>query len=211
MSGPPGAVVSVIVLAAGTSSRLGRPKQLADLEGRPLLQHVVDAALAAPVDEVVVVLGHAAREVATAVPARGRARHAVNPDFAEGQSTSLRAGLRAVDAGARAVVILLGDQPGVRPEAIAAVVRSWRERPAPVHQASYQGRPGHPTLIGRALWPELEALRGDEGARSVIQRHRERRRLVEVGGDPPDDVDTEEDLRRVTAGRGGRSGRAEDA
>jgi molybdenum cofactor cytidylyltransferase len=193
-------MISGVVLAAGTSSRLGRPKQLLDLGGRPVLQHVVDAAVGAGLDEVVIVLGHAAREVASAVPPRGRVRIAVNPDFAEGQSSSLKVGLRAVDQSSEAVVILLGDQPGVRADAISAVVRGWREgrsEAAAIVQASYGGRPAHPTLIGRPLWTEVGRIGGDQGARALISRHPERRQLVEVDGDPPDDIDTEEDYRRV--------------
>ncbi len=111
-------MISGIVLAAGSSSRLGRPKQLLELAGKLVLQHVVDAAAAAPLDEILVVLGHSAGEVADrlALPAHGRV--VLNPDHALGQSTSLQAGLRAAAPGADAAVVLLGDQPGIRPEAI---------------------------------------------------------------------------------------------
>lgn len=190
-------MITGIVLAAGTSSRLGRPKQLLDLRDKPVLQHVVDAAVAGGLDEVVVVLGHAAGEIAAAIPARGVVRHALNPDFAEGQSTSLRAGLQAVRPGTEAAVVLLGDQPGVRPEAIKAVVRAFRDGLGPVVQASYEGRPGHPTLFARSVWPELADVSGDEGARSILSEHPEWVTSIEVGGRVPDDIDTEEDFARI--------------
>jgi molybdenum cofactor cytidylyltransferase len=194
-------VITGIVLAAGTSSRLGRPKQLLDLAGRPVLRHVVDAALASPLDEVVVVLGHLAGEIGTAVPRDARVRTVVNGRYALGQSTSLAAGLEAAGPGSEAAVVLLGDQPGIRPDAVAAVVAAFAAAgAAAVVQASYGGRPAHPTLLGREVWgrllPELE---GDRGARQILEGHPEWRSLVEVGGDPPLDIDTERDYERVLA------------
>jgi CTP:molybdopterin cytidylyltransferase MocA len=191
-------VISGVVLAAGTSSRFGRPKQLLDLGGMPVLRHVLDAAVAGGLDEVVVVLGHVAREIVDAVPPTGRVRIASNPRYAEGQSTSLRTGLQAVDAESEAAVILLGDQPWVRPDAIAAVVRAFREGAGPVVQASYGGRPGHPTLLGRGVWePVVAEAEGDEGARAILARHAEWVAAVEVGGTPPEDIDTEADYARL--------------
>jgi molybdenum cofactor cytidylyltransferase len=189
--------VSGIVLAAGTSSRLGRPKQLLDLGGRTVLERVLDAVRAASLDEVVVVLGHGAEQIQRAGAFDEGVRIASNPDYLQGQSTSLRAGLRAVSGEADAAVILLGDQPEVRAAAIDAVIDAWRSGAGPIVQASYGGRPAHPTLLAREVWPELEALSGDEGARTFIAANRFRRALVEVGGEPPDDIDTEEDYRRA--------------
>ena len=141
----------MIILAAGSSSRLGRPKQLLDLGGRPVLQHVIDAAAKAGADEIAIVVGHAADQVAGAVSLPPQARLVHNPDHPKGQSTSLRAGLRAADPSAGAVLLLLGDQPGVRPDAIEAVAEAWREGEGPVVQASYHGRPAHPALFDRSV------------------------------------------------------------
>ena len=192
-------MITVIILAAGSSSRLGRPKQLLDLGGRPVLQHVIDAAAKAGADEIAIVVGHAADQVAKAVSLPPQARLVHNPDHTKGQSTSLRAGLLAANPAAGAVVILLGDQPGVRPDAIASVVEAWREGAGPVAQASYEGRPAHPTVFDRSVWPELGGAAGDEGARSLLIVHPEWVRPVEVGGQPPDDIDTEQDYARVRA------------
>lgn len=192
-------MVTGIVLAAGTSSRLGRPKQLLDLAGKPVLQHVLDAAEGGGLDEILVVVGHRATEITEAVRLPPRARFVHNPDYAEGQSTSLRAGLRAADPASGAAVVLLGDQPGVRPKAIATVVGAWRSGEGPAVQASYRGRPGHPTLFDRSLWLELERATGDQGARSFLAAHPEWVRPVAAGDRPPDDIDTEEDFDRVRA------------
>jgi molybdenum cofactor cytidylyltransferase len=193
-------VISAVILAAGTSSRLGRPKQLLDLGGKPVLRHVVDAALAAGLDDVVVVLGHAAEQVAAALPDDTRLRTTLNPWFAEGQSTSLAAGLEALGDETQASVILLGDQPGVRPEAIAAVVRAFIEEDGPVVQAAYDGRPAHPTLLARAVWPKLlSELAGDEGARGVLTRHPDWVRPIRMAGPAPLDIDTEDDYLRIRA------------
>jgi molybdenum cofactor cytidylyltransferase len=169
-----------------------------DLGGRPLLQHVVDAACAVGLDEVIVVLGHQAGEVAAALRLPSVARTVVNPDYAEGQSTSFRAGLRTLGPEARAAVILLGDQPGIAPGAIRAVVEAYERGGGPVVQAAYGRRQGHPVLFDRRIWPELEALTGDVGAREILSLHPEWMTTVDVGGEPPQDVDTWEDFRRVS-------------
>ena len=186
-----------LVLAAGTSSRLGRPKQLLALGETTLLRAVVDTTLASDLDEVVVVLGHASDEIAATLPPDPRLRIVRNHRFGEGQSTSLRAGLLAMAQGTDAAVVLLGDQPGVTPAAISVVIGEFHRTRAPVVQASYGNRPGHPTLLAAEVWPEAMRVTGDEGARAVIDAHRAERRLIEVGGDPPLDVDTEADYRRV--------------
>jgi CTP:molybdopterin cytidylyltransferase MocA len=192
--------VTGIILAAGRSSRMGTPKQLLPLDGRPLLQHVVDAAAEA-LDDVVLVLGHEAGRVAAALALPAGVRVVVNPDHAEGQSTSLRAGLDHLPEAARAVVVLLGDQPGVRAGAIRAVVAAEAAGAAPILRAAYRGRASHPVVLTRGIWPEAAALRGDAGARSLIAAHAGRVELVEVGGDPPEDVDTPADLARLTGRR----------
>jgi molybdenum cofactor cytidylyltransferase len=190
-------MISGIILAAGTSSRLGRPKQLLDLGGKPVIQHVVNAALASPLDEIVVVVGHAAEEILAALPAHPRIRPVMNPDFARGQSTSLRVGLESCDDRSEAVVVLLGDQPEVPPQAIVAVIDSWRRDGRPIVQASYGGRPAHPVLFAREAWARLEGTQGDEGARSFLADGASA--LVEMGGSPPEDIDTEDDYARAMA------------
>jgi molybdenum cofactor cytidylyltransferase len=191
-------VIAGIVLAAGTSSRMGRPKQLLPVEGKPILQMVVERALEGPLDEVMVVLGHRAEEIGTVVPVHRRVRTVLNARYADGLSTSLDAGLHSATQDTEAAVVLLGDQPGVRPDAIAAVVDAFQRTGARAVQAGYGGRPAHPTLLARSIWPEVTAdLTGDAGAQAALRRHPDWRSLVEVGGRPPADVDTDEDYRRL--------------
>jgi molybdenum cofactor cytidylyltransferase len=196
-------MIAGLVLAAGGSSRLGRPKQLLPLQGRPIVQHVVDAALAAGLAEVVVVLGHAAEKVLAGLDLRPPARAVVNPDHAAGQSSSLRVGLRATGADVSAAIVLLGDQPGIAVEAIRAVADAYERTGGPVVRAVYAGRPGHPVLFDRSVWPEVQAIEGDHGARDLLARHPDWIVEVPVEGERPADLDTWDDYRRLRKTRNG--------
>jgi molybdenum cofactor cytidylyltransferase len=194
-------VIAAVVLAAGSSTRMGSPKLLLPLAGKPIVQHVIDTALGSAVGEVVVVLGPDPDTVRTALRPDERVRFAVNERSTEGQSTSLRTGLDAVGSDAEAAIILLADQPSVSPSALDAVLRAATgalPEDAAAVQASYDGVPAHPTLFLRSVWGEV-VEEGDHGARNWIRTHPERRILVEVGGRPPEDVDTPEDYERVRA------------
>ena len=202
--------VAGIVLAAGKGSRLDATKQLLPLQGRPLLVHVVRAAEASSLAEVVVVLGHDAGRVAAALPP-GRACVIHNPRYDEGQSTSLQAGLRALGKDIEAALVLLGDQPGVRTEVIDAVAAAYgAAHPAGATGShplvvipTYGGQDGHPVLLDRALWPEVMAVQGDQGARAVIRAHAEAVLRVPVDdGPPPPDVDTADDYAALVGEEG---------
>lgn len=189
--------VAGIVLAAGQSLRLGRPKQLLDLHGEPLLRRAVRNALAARFDEVLLVLGHRADDYAMAVGDLGQ-RVVINPDYADGQSTSVRAGLAAISPSVDAVLFLLGDQPRVGPDIINAVIARYEETHAPVVMPTYGGVPANPVLFDASLFPELRQVTGDEGARAVVKRHRDEVAHVAVSaGPPPRDVDTEKDYQAL--------------
>ncbi|MFN8544473.1 MAG: nucleotidyltransferase family protein [Candidatus Binatia bacterium] len=189
-------VVSGIVLAAGSSTRMGRPKQLLEVGERSLLQVVLDEALRAPIDEIVVVLGHRADEIRAGLrlPAGRRVRVVVNPEHACGQSSSLRVGLRAASARADAAAILLGDQPGVQAEVVGAVVAAFHTTRAavvrPVWTVGAERVPGHPVLLARRIWEDVARLEGDQGARALIVAHPEWVVEVPCEGAPPRDVDT---------------------
>jgi molybdenum cofactor cytidylyltransferase len=186
-----------LVLAAGGSTRMGRPKQLAELDGRPLLAHVLAAAQDAPLDRVVVALGGAAGEVLDRVDL-GRAEPLVIEGWDAGMGHVLAAALAAATDDWRAVVVLLGDQPLVAGRAVARVVEAWRAGAGPVVTATYGGRPGHPKLFDRRLLPELLRLTGDTGARDLVAAHPEWVHRVEVGDLASDaDIDVEADLERV--------------
>jgi molybdenum cofactor cytidylyltransferase len=190
--------VTGIVLAAGTSSRLGRPKQLLEFEGQPLLQHAIDAMEKAGLVDIVVVLGHEAEKIRAAVQIGPETRTVVNPDYAQGQATSLRVGLSSADRRSGAAVVILGDQPAVNGIHVRTVVETYLGGGAKVVQATFGGKPNHPTLFDRELWPELEAIEGDQGAREVLKKHPEWVVRVEMGGEVPSDLDTWEDYERLT-------------
>lgn len=189
-----------MILAGGTSSRMGRPKQTLRLRGRPLLQHPIDAAEAAGIGEIVVVLGHAADDVRASITLPAAARFVVNPSFDSGQASSLRAGLDALSPRVQAAIVLLGDQPGISPEAIGAVAATHERGGPPIVQASYRGHASHPVLLSREVWEEVRSARGDVGAREVIAAHPEWVTLAELDDDPPLDVDTPEDYEILGGG-----------
>ena len=197
-------MIAGLVLAAGRSARLGRPKQLLDLEGRPLLQHVVDTAAVAGLAEVVVIVGHRASEVTSALVLPEGARILVNADYESGQASSLRLGLDALGPAVDAAVILLGDQPQVRAEAIAGVVETYgaTDRP-PIVRARYAAGWGYPVLLGRDVWEEARSLSGDLGTRALMFAHADEVVEADVSGPRPYDVDTWEDYRRLLREFGG--------
>ena len=191
-----GAVLGV-VLAAGGSTRMGRPKQLAELDGRPLLAHVLATAAVAPLDRVVVALGGAAAEVLDRVDL-ARAEPLVVEGWAEGMGHVLAATLARAGEEWAAVVVLLGDQPLVPAAAVTRVVEAWRAGAGPVVTATYGGRPGHPKLFDRRLLPDLLRLTGDTGARDLVAAHPGWVHRVEAGDLGSDaDIDVEADLERV--------------
>lgn len=207
MSAPDGRpFVSGIILAAGASTRMGRPKQLLAFGGRCLSQHVIDAAAGSCLDEIIVVLGHRAEEIREALqlPAGRNVRIVVAADFTEGQSASLRAGLRAASASATAAAILLGDQPGIGASLIDRVAGEFLAADAVVARPAYADAdgstcPGHPVFLARRIWPEVEALRGDQGARTLITAHPEWLLEIPIEGNSPADIDTWEDYERASA------------
>lgn len=186
----PGQVAGV-VLAAGAGRRFGDTKQVADLDGRPLVAHVVRTARAAGLDPVFVVVGHDADSVRAVL---GDDVVVVdNPDHSSGQASSLRAGVVAAEtSSAAALVVLLADQPGID----AGVVRAVAGAHAVGHEvvrARYADHPGHPVLFARSTWPRLVELTGDVGARDLLEELGVAEVLVDAPRPP--DVDHPDDLR----------------
>ncbi|MFG2694426.1 NTP transferase domain-containing protein [Kitasatospora sp. NPDC048407] len=187
--------VPALVLAAGGGSRLGgRPKALLRHRGRTLLEHTLLAARDGGCDETVAVLGAAAAEVRSRVDT-GDCVLVDNPAWPTGLSSSLRAGLAALPAGASAVLVLLVDTPGVTAEAVRRLLASHARR-TDLAACAYHGRRAHPVLIGAAHFPELLATStGDAGARALLSSHPVA--LVDCTGvAAPDDLDTPADLAR---------------
>ena len=183
--------VAGIILAAGRSHRMGRTKPLLPLGGEPLVRHVARAALSSGLAEVIVVVGYRSREVGAALVGLGDRLGVVdNPDYADGQSGSLRAGLAAVDLRRAAVMVLLGDQPEIDSRVIDRLLAAHAATGAAIARPSYRGVPGHPVLFDRTVFPDLSRLRGDAGARSLIRARPSSVVSVEVDASAPRDVDT---------------------
>jgi CTP:molybdopterin cytidylyltransferase MocA len=189
-------VIGGLVLAAGAGTRFGGGKQLADLDGRPLLEHSLRAMTASPVGRVVVVLGAAAEEVIERVDLHG-AEPVVCGAWRDGQSASLARGLEEL-ADCEAVVVTLGDQPRMSPDAIRRVISARRAGAAAV-RATYRGGPGHPVLLERELFERMRDVTGDHGARNLLLSVPTREVPCEdLGGG--EDVDTPAQLDALRAG-----------
>jgi molybdenum cofactor cytidylyltransferase len=193
--------IAALVLAAGRSSRMGGPnKLLANIGGLPMVVHVVQAALASQAATTVVVLGHMASEVRQAVAALGAAAEKVkyveNPDFAEGLSASLRAGLAALPADIDGVLVCLGDMPAVAPAQLDRLIAAFN----PVEGRSIcvptvAGKRGNPVLWDRRFFAEMAAVSGDTGARHLIGEHADLVCEVDMGSEGVlIDLDTPEAL-----------------
>ena len=193
-------VIAAIVLAAGASTRMGRQKLTLPMpDGRPLVRLAVEQVLAAGLDETVVVLGGDAEAVSAAL-AGLPVRTVANPRYAEGQSTSLRAGLDALRPGTEAVVIALGDQPLPDPGVVRRLVAAFRETGRPIVVPVYRDGRGNPVLFGSALFDELRAVTGDQGGRGVIAGDPDRVAEVPVDAPMPTDIDTPQDYEAARRG-----------
>jgi CTP:molybdopterin cytidylyltransferase MocA len=185
-------VIAGLVLAAGAGTRFGdRPKLLADLKGRPLLEYAVRAQCDVPeIERIVVVLGAFASEVRRQLDV-GRAEIVVCDDWEDGQAASLRCGLRAL-AGAEKVIVTLGDVPAITED----VIRRFLDQPGGA-RAVYAGRPGHPVVLGPSQIAAALELTGDEGARGVLGDGPR----IECGAlSSGADVDTVADLEAIRSG-----------
>jgi molybdenum cofactor cytidylyltransferase len=188
--------VAVVILAAGESKRLGRPKQLVVWQGKTLLRRAAEVASESKCERVFCVLG--AREEECRKELSGtRAEPIVNADFAKGIGTSIRNGAAACEsADADAMLVMLCDQPNVTTATLGRLVDAWRARVGARGAASRYGDAiGVPAIFDRALFPELRVIGDDEGAKRVLTRHESDIAIV----DAPEaavDVDTEADLSR---------------
>jgi molybdenum cofactor cytidylyltransferase len=178
-----------IVLGAGSSTRLGRPKQTLPLAGTTVLGWAVREAEASGLDRVVVVLGGAGDEAAAALPG-GRAATVYNEDYGSGCASSLLAGLGAA-GGASAIVMLLGDVPGLEHGTIDAVLAGWKAEPTWAAVTQFQGGLGHPFVFSAEAFGTLRGLHGDKAVWKIVDAEPEQRvRRIRVERPLPRDIDT---------------------
>ena len=191
--------VTGLVLAAGGSSRLGRPKQLLPYRDTTLLGHVVGTARMCRFHQIVVAIGGAADEVRAHVDLAG-ADVVFNESYGGGCSSSIAASLGTVDPCCDVIVLMLGDQPGVTPDSVAALLAGRGD--APLAVCRYDEGRGHPIAFARSTFAELAELHGDKGVWRLLGQRAEEVTEVEVPGQIPLDVDTPEDYRTVLAQAG---------
>ncbi len=189
--------VAAVVLAAGGAERFGAAKQLLPWAGGTLLSHAVDTALASQARPVVVVLGHQADACRAALGDRP-VTVVHNAGWAQGQSSSVKAGLAALPAVVGAALFLLADQPGITPAVVNALIERHRSTLAPVVWPEYGGRRGNPALFDRVTFPDLLRLSGDVGGRPVLRAYAGRAERVPVA-DPGvlSDIDTPGDYEQA--------------
>lgn len=192
-------MLSLIVLAAGKSTRMrGRNKLLVKVESRPIIRRVVEAGLKSKVDEVIVVLGWEADKIQKALDDLP-CRFVVNKDYEKGQSSSVKAGLKEVGETTQAILILPGDVAMIDASSINLVIDEYARRKHPIIVAAHKSRPGHPILLDRQLFKEIEQI--DEqsfGLKAVVKKHEGAMRFVEAGSSNVlRDVDRPEDLKSL--------------
>jgi molybdenum cofactor cytidylyltransferase len=188
--------VTGLVLGAGGSKRLGRPKQLLRYGDGTLLGHVVGVARTCPFDQMVVAIGGSAEDVRGTVDLAG-ADVVVNDAYGAGCSSSIAAAMGIVDPRCDVMVLMLGDQPGVTADTVVALLDGRRD--APLAVCRYDDGRGHPIAFARSVFGALADLHGDKGVWRLLDERADDVRTVSVAGEIPLDVDTPEDYRAVLA------------
>lgn len=189
--------IGAVILAAGMSSRMGKAKQLLRLGEHTLLEQVVENVRGSRVDEIIVVLGHAAETIKAGVSIQGL-KFVINEAYQQGMGTSLRTGLAALPAGVVAALVVLADQPFVRPATLDLLIDQYRQSNAQILIPLYRGFRGNPVLLDRSVFPEVMALSGDIGCRAIFGNHLEG--IVKVPVEDVGillDVDSKEDFERL--------------
>ena len=190
--------IAILLLAAGASRRLGRPKQLLELGGKSLLRRMVELAISLNVGPVAVVIGAQAARMRQALDGL-ELQIVENPDFLQGMSTSLRAGiqlLESLETKPKAILVLLVDQPRVNASLLQQILSTYLEQKPLLVASFYNQMHGVPALFDQSLFNELKSIEGDKGARQVIRQYEGE--LVSIpfpGG--KEDIDTEEDFNKM--------------
>jgi molybdenum cofactor cytidylyltransferase len=187
--------VYAIILAAGASSRMGRPKQLLEWRKRPLLEHAVANARAVLAERVIVVLGANAEAIQTTIDLSA-VTSIVNPDWQEGMASSIRVGIRALPESAEAALILLCDQPLINAAHIGKLLNGWQSAPTWIVASQYHHSVGVPALFPAEYFGDLLGLSGDRGAKPLLMKFENS--LLKIPLPEAElDVDSEGDFERL--------------
>jgi molybdenum cofactor cytidylyltransferase len=204
-----GEKVAGLLLAAGASTRMGRPKLLLPVEGRPMVERVLGECVRSDLDNVVVVLGYQSDRIREALGAQRldpKVRVVVNPDYAAGMSTSIRAGLSEVEKDYDHVMVVLADMPFVNAGVIDLLMHRYLASDCVLGAVRVKSRRSHPVIFGRRNYPALMTLSGDTGARHLFQAPEKSFCLVDLGDAYDDqDIDTPEDYARLQERTFGRN------
>ena len=186
--------IAAVVLAAGRSTRMGTNKLIADVGGKPMVRRVAETALESAASPVLVVTGHQEADVRIALTGLDVV-FVHNPNYAQGLSASLKAGIAAAPASVAGVLVLLGDMPQIAPAHLDQLIAAFPDRAGVVIVPVHAGKRGNPVLWPRAFFPAMLALEGDAGAKRLLAAHADCVREVDLGTDAIFlDVDTAEAL-----------------
>ncbi len=192
--------VGAIVLAAGTSSRMGEAKQLLPLGNSTVLEQTLKNLHSSKVEEIVLVLGASAETIQQQISLRSfkNLKMVINPDYHQGMSTSLRAGLSSTDPTMDAALIVLADQPFIKPETLNQIIDGYRNSEARIVIPTHNGNRGNPVLVDRSIFPEVMELKGDTGFRAIFsQYHDEIAKVAVADRGILLDIDNKEDYERL--------------
>jgi molybdenum cofactor cytidylyltransferase len=198
--------VAAIVLAAGMSKRMGTMKQLVKMGERTLLETTLSAVQSSRIQETILVLGYQADEILKTVKLPSTIQFVTNESYEKGMSTSIRAGISAISPDSAAALIVLADQPFLKPSIINALIEEYESTDAAILLPVYKGFRGNPVLIDRSLFPEMMQIEGDIGCRSLFGIHADKIHKVPVDDiGVLIDIDSPEDLARISNFRNGAS------
>ena len=188
---------AALLLAAGESRRMGATKALLPWKGVPLLDHQITALRQAGVDTVIVVLGHRAGDLESVIGSRHGVTTVVNPDYAQGKTTSIKVGLKAVTAGVSSILILNVDQPR-EPQTIQTLLRRHEEAQALITIPTYRGKGGHPIIVDSSLLDHLLSVSEEtQGVKALVRRHEDRTLRTEMAADVLWDLNTPEEYQQA--------------
>ncbi len=191
--------MAAIILAAGQSRRMGETnKMTVEVMGKPMVRNVGEAVYNSAIENVLVITGHRADEVKTALQGLEISAHH-NPDYEKGLSTSIACGIKSLAADVSSSLILLGDMPFITSEMINALAKIASENPDNIIVATHDGKRGNPVLWPRAFFDELSTIQGDVGARHIMAANQDRVIEVELGEAASLDLDTPEAIKTITS------------